>query len=86
MAVMFAFAETRGGEVRKVAFEAVTAARHAADATGGGEVHALVLGAPAFTYHVEGFGPHIPDGASLVHLTDDPSNAAWAAAGLSRPV
>ncbi len=23
----------------------------------------LVLGAPAFTYHVEGFGPHVPPGA-----------------------
>lgn len=43
----------------------------------------LVLGAPVFTYHVEGFGPHIPEGASLVHLTDDPSAAAWAATGIS---
>ena len=25
----------------------------------------VVLGAPAFTYHVEGFGPHIPPGAAL---------------------
>ena len=46
MATMFAFAESRSGELRKVAFEAVTAARQAADATGGGEVHALLLGAP----------------------------------------
>ena len=30
----------------KVALEAVTAARQAADASGGGEVHALVVGAP----------------------------------------
>ncbi len=30
--------------------------------------HDLVfaLGAPAFTYHVEGFGPHLPEGAPLV--------------------
>jgi electron transfer flavoprotein alpha subunit len=46
MANMFAFAESRGGELRKVAFEAVSAARQAADATGGGEVHALLIGAP----------------------------------------
>ena len=43
----------------------------------------LVLGAPVFTYHVEGFGPHIPDGASLFQLVDDPSAAAWAPVGLA---
>ena len=41
----------------------------------------LVLGAPVFTYHVEGFGPHIPDGATLFQITDDPALAAAAAAG-----
>ena len=46
MADIFAFAESRGGALRKVALEAVSAARHAADATGGGEVHALLIGAP----------------------------------------
>ncbi len=44
MARMLAFAETRGGAPRKVGFEAVSAARRAADATGGGEVHALIIG------------------------------------------
>jgi electron transfer flavoprotein alpha subunit len=43
MAAIFAFAEAREGEVRKVAREVVTAARRLADATGG-EVHAVVLG------------------------------------------
>ncbi len=43
----------------------------------------LVLGAPVFTYHVESHGPHIPPGASLVLLTDDPAAAARAAVGLS---
>jgi benzoylformate decarboxylase len=43
----------------------------------------LVLGAPVFTYHVEGFGPHIPGGASLFQLVDDPSAAAWAPVGLA---
>src|SRR5215469_13656673 len=41
----------------------------------------LVLGAPVFTYHVEGFGPHIPDGASLYQLVDEPAVAAWAPIG-----
>jgi benzoylformate decarboxylase len=43
----------------------------------------LVLGAPVFTYHVEGFGPHIPDGASLYQLVDDPAVATWAPVGLA---
>jgi benzoylformate decarboxylase len=41
----------------------------------------LVLGAPVFTYHVEGFGPHIPEGARLFQLVDDPAVAAWASVG-----
>jgi benzoylformate decarboxylase len=43
----------------------------------------LVLGAPAFTYHVEGHGPHIPPDARLVQLTDDPAGAAWCPVGTS---
>jgi benzoylformate decarboxylase len=43
----------------------------------------LVLGAPVFTYHVEGTGPHIPAGAALVQVTDDPAAAARAPVGLS---
>ncbi|MBV8936220.1 MAG: benzoylformate decarboxylase, partial [Alphaproteobacteria bacterium] len=43
----------------------------------------LVLGAPVFTYHVEGFGPHIPAGAGLYQLVDDPAIAAWTPVGLS---
>jgi electron transfer flavoprotein alpha subunit len=44
MANIFAFAESRGSDVRKVGLEAVTAARLLADKSGGGEVHALLLG------------------------------------------
>ena len=44
MANMLVVAETRGGELRSVALEVVTAARKAADAARG-EVHALVFGA-----------------------------------------
>jgi electron transfer flavoprotein alpha subunit len=43
MAAIFAFAEARDGELRKVAYEVITAARQLADKTGG-EVHAVVLG------------------------------------------
>jgi len=42
---IFAFAETRDGEIRKVAHETVTAARKLADAMGT-EVHAVLLGGP----------------------------------------
>ena len=49
----------------------------------GGHDLVFALGAPAFTYHVEGFGPHLPDGAALVQLTDDPQTAAWAPVGTS---
>jgi electron transfer flavoprotein alpha subunit len=44
VANILVFAETRANALRKVALEAVTAARALADATGGGEVHALVAG------------------------------------------
>jgi len=43
----------------------------------------LVLGAPVFTYHVEGVGPHVPPGAKLFQLVDDPALAAWTPVGLS---
>lgn len=43
----------------------------------------LVLGAPAFTYHIEGHGPHIPDGCTLWQIVDDPHTAAWTPAGHS---
>jgi len=43
----------------------------------------LVLGAPVFTYHVEGTGPHIPQNAQLLQLTDDPAAAARSPVGMS---
>lgn len=36
----------------------------------------LVLGAPVFTFHVEGFGPYLPEGADLFQIVDDPAMAA----------
>jgi benzoylformate decarboxylase len=41
----------------------------------------FAIGAPAFTYHVEGHGPHIPHGAILCQLTDDPLTASWTPTG-----
>lgn len=41
----------------------------------------LALGAPVFTYHIEGQGPHIPPGAQLVQISDDPAAAARAPVG-----
>lgn len=43
----------------------------------------FAVGAPAFTYHVEGTGPHLPAGATLVQLIEDPQIAAWAPIGTS---
>ena len=36
----------------------------------------LVVGAPVFTYHVEGSGPHWPGHAQLMALSDDPQHLA----------
>lgn len=49
----------------------------------GGHDLILAIGAPAFTYHVEGAGPHIPVGATLCQLTEDPETAAWTPVGIS---
>ncbi|WP_321893239.1 benzoylformate decarboxylase [Paraburkholderia tropica] len=43
----------------------------------------FVVGAPAFAYHVEGSGPHVPAGATLHQLIDDPATAAWTPVGTS---
>ena len=43
----------------------------------------LVLGAPAFSYHVEGAGNHVPSGAALYQIIDDPATAAWTPTGTS---
>jgi benzoylformate decarboxylase len=43
----------------------------------------LVLGAPAFTYHIEGHGPHLPEHCRAYMLVDDPAQAAWSPAHLS---
>lgn len=41
----------------------------------------FAIGAPTFTYHVEGTGPHIPAGSQLFQLIEDPAIAAWSPVG-----
>jgi electron transfer flavoprotein alpha subunit len=67
MATVLVFAETRGTALRKVALEAVTAARGLADASGGGEVHAIVAGASGIGAVAEQLGQH---GADVVLVAE----------------
>jgi electron transfer flavoprotein alpha subunit len=66
MAAIFAFVETRDGEIRKTAQEVITAARQVADAMGG-EVHALVLGAQGVAGKAGELGQY---GADVVHVAE----------------
>lgn len=43
----------------------------------------LVLGAPVFTYHIEGSGPFVPQGAALIQIGDDPAQAARVPEGMA---
>ena len=58
---IFAFVESRGADVRKVGLEAVTAARAFADKSGGGEVHALLLGPPGIAAKASQLGQYGAD-------------------------
>jgi len=66
MANILAFAESRNGELRKVALETVTAARKLADATGG-EVHALLVGAPGISAKSDQLAQH---GSDVVYVCE----------------
>ena len=72
MANVLVFAETRGGELRKLATEAVAVGRRLADATGGGEVHAFVAGAPGVAQKAEALGRY---GADVVIALEHPALA-----------
>ena len=80
MANVLAFAETRGGELRKVAFEAVTAARRLADASGGGEVHVLLAGEPGIGAKAEQLGKY---GADVVYVAESADFAKFARESLA---
>jgi electron transfer flavoprotein alpha subunit len=83
MANILVFAESRGANLRKVAFEAVTAARALADATGGGEVHAVLAG-PA------GIGAKAADlgkfGADVVFVAESADYANFARESLAATI
>ncbi len=74
MANVLVFAETRGTALRKLALEAVTAARALADASGGGEVHAVIAGAPGAAAGAEQLGAH---GADVVYVVEHASLATF---------
>jgi len=72
MANVLVFAETRANALRKVALEAVSAARALADSTGGGEVHALVAGTAGVGAVSDQLGQH---GADAVIVVEHPGLA-----------
>jgi electron transfer flavoprotein alpha subunit len=67
MSNVLVFAETRGAALRKTALEAVTAARAFVDASGGGEVHALVAGPAGVGAAADALGQH---GADVVVVAE----------------
>ena len=71
MPSILAHAETRAGELRKVALEAVTAARALADKIGG-EVHAIVVGGPGVGARAAQLGQY---GADVVIVVEHPGFA-----------
>ena len=62
---VLAFAEARGGDVRRAALEAVTVARVIADATGG-QVHAILFGTSGIGKHAAALGAHGADSVLVV--------------------
>lgn len=84
MANVFVFAEARGGELRKVALECVTAARRLADSSGG-EVHALLVGGEGIASKAEALGRHgadvvvVVEHAGFTHANPEAATALAAA-------
>lgn len=76
-------AETRGTDIRKVAFEATTAARAFVDAHGGGEVHALLAGPSGIATKAEGLARH---GADLVLVCEHAGFARYAREALAATI
>lgn len=61
MANVLVFAESRAGDLRKVALEAVTAARVLADQWGGGQVHAVLAGGAGISAKADALALHGAD-------------------------
>src|SRR5438552_3580109 len=69
MTNVLVIAETRAGELRKVAFEATTAGRTLADAASG-EVHAIAFGPPGTSGKLSSLPEH---GADVVFVCEHPA-------------
>jgi electron transfer flavoprotein alpha subunit len=82
MSNILAFAEARSGDLRKVALEAVTAARSIADSAGG-QVHAFLAGAPGVASHAGKLGEH---GADVVVVVEHEGFAKHNPEALARTV
>src|SRR3954466_12341623 len=80
MANILVFAESRGADLRKVAFEAVTAARALADQAGG-EVHAIVFGAPGIAAKA---GQLAKFGADGIFVAEHPGFATYAREAIAK--
>jgi electron transfer flavoprotein alpha subunit len=83
MANVLVYAESRNGELRKIALEAVTAGRKLADASGGGEVHALLAGAPGIGAKAEQLAKH---GADVVIVVEHADFAQFARESLAATI
>lgn len=69
---VLAFAEARGGSLRRIAFETLAAARSLA---AGGEVHAVLVGAPGIAAHAGELAKH---GAAAVFVCEHADFAQYA--------
>ena len=74
MANVLVFAESRGGELRKVALEAVTAGRKLAELSGGGNVHAVLAGGAGIGGRAEALAQN---GADTVLLLENDGFAQY---------
>src|SRR5260221_5658131 len=83
MGNVLVWAESRGGELRKVALEAVTAARRLAGATGGGEVHVVLAGPPGIAARSTDLATH---GADVIFLVEAPELATFAREALAATI
>ncbi len=82
MANILVAAEARGGALKKVALEATTAARTLADASGG-QVHALLFGAPGIG---AGAGRLGTVGADVVHVCEHAAFAQYDAESMAATI
>ncbi len=76
---VLAYAEVRGGELRKIALETSTAARALADAFGG-EAHIVLAGSPGCGAHAPALGEY---GADVVYVTEHDAFAQYNPEALS---